>query len=275
MIFLGAGLSVASGAFAAAVPAPRGGTGGFSRPAPVGAPRSPSPQPRGGPGTLGGYLHRPPSVSGKRGPYYPGGYYRGGYYAPFYYDPFYYDPFFAGGSGYYGYGSRSEADWSKRGNVQLHVDPKDVEVIVDGIPSAKGGRAVLDLPTGLHHIEIQRSGYRPWSVDLDVKQGVRYLLEQRLEKLPKEERQQEESSRSSRRRTGELRLDVQPSDAIVDIDGRFLGMANLLQDSTTLRLLPAGHHKLRFSRPGYRTVEREVDVSPDHPAALSVRLERE
>jgi len=283
MILLTAGLTTASGAFAAAVPAPRGGTGGFSRSMPVGAPRPPSPQPRGGPGTLGGYLQRPPSVHGNRGGYYPGGYYPGRYYAPYYYpyyyypfygSPFVYDPYFAGPSGYYGSGYGSEADWSKRGNVQLHVDPKDVEVIVDGIPSAKGGRAVLNLPTGLHHVEIQRSGYRPWSIDLDVKQGVRYLLEQRLERLPAEEQQQEESSRSPTRPTGELRLDVEPSDAIVDMDGRFLGMANLLHDSATLRRLPAGRHKLRFSRPDYKSVEREVDVTPDQPAALSVRLER-
>ena len=90
MILLTAGLTTASGAFAAAVPAPRGGTGGFSRSMPVGAPRPPSPQPRGGPGTLGGYLQRPPSVHGNRGGYYPGGYYPGRYYAPYYY-PYYYD----------------------------------------------------------------------------------------------------------------------------------------------------------------------------------------
>ena len=93
---------------------------------PVGAPRLPSPQPRGGPGTLGGYLQRPPAVHGNRGGYYPGGYYPGGYYAgpyyapyyyPYYYYPFYgspfvYDPFFAGPSGYHGSGYGSEADLS-------------------------------------------------------------------------------------------------------------------------------------------------------------------
>jgi hypothetical protein len=231
---------------------------------------------RGGPGTLGGYLGRPPRPGHGRGGYYPGGYYPVPYYSPFYYDsffgsPFGYDPFFTGAPGYYSNGYRSEDDWSKRGNVQLHVDQKDVEVIVDGIPTAKGGRAVLSLPTGMHHIEIQRSGYRTWSTDLDIKQGIRYMLEQRLERLPKDE-PQEGDSRSNTRQTGELRLDVQPPDTIVDMDGRFLGMANLLTDSKTLRHLPAGRHRLRFSRPGYQTKEREIDISPDRPAAVSVSL---
>src|SRR5262249_38279492 len=126
-----------------------------------------------------------------------------------------------------------------------------------------------------HHIEIQRSGYRTWSIDLDIKQGVRYLLEQRLERLPKEERQPGESSRSRAGRTGELRLDVEPPDTSVDMDGRFIGMADLLRDSATLRRLPAGRHRLRLRRPGYRSVERVIDVVPDQPAALSIRLERE
>jgi hypothetical protein len=278
IIPLSAVLAFASGAHAAAVSVPRAPAGGFSRSTSVRAARPSAPHPRGGPGTLGGYLQRTPSPGRVRGGYYPGYFYPGPYYSPFYSDPFYggsfgYDPFFAGPSGYYS-GSRSGDEWSKRGNVQLHVDPKDVEVIVDGIPSAKGGRAALDLPTGMHHIEIQRSGYRPWSTDLDVKQGIRYLLEQKLERLPKEERQ-EENSRTRDRRVGEVRLDVQPPDTIVDMDGRFLGMADLLRDSQTLHRLPAGRHKLRFSRPGYKTVEREVVVATDHPTEMSVNLEKE
>src|SRR5205823_5425373 len=131
------------------------------------------------------------------------------YFDPYYGSPFFYDPYFPGQPGYYSAGSRSEDEWSKRGNVQLHVDPKDVEVIVDGIPTAKGGRAVLNLPTGMHHIEIERAGYQTWYTDLDVKQGIRYMLEQRLERLPKEERQAD-ANHSRDRRTGELRLEVQP-----------------------------------------------------------------
>ena len=121
---------------------------------------------------------RPPRPGHGRRGYYPGGYYPAPYLSPFYYvlffgGPFGYDPFFSGASGYYSSGYRSEDDWSKRGNIQLRVDPKDVEVVVDGIPTAKGGRAVLSLPTGVHHIEIQRSGYRTWTTDLDIKQGIR------------------------------------------------------------------------------------------------------
>src|SRR5438034_472956 len=86
-------------------------------------------------------------------------------------------------------------------------------------------------------------GYRTWAVDLDVKQGVRYRLEQRLERLPKGVKEDED--RSAGRTAGELRLDVQPADAFVDLDGRFLGMASLLRGSAALHRIPIGHHTLR------------------------------
>jgi hypothetical protein len=269
MILLGAIVAAAGSAIAGPATQPRGGSSTLGR--------APAPQPRGGRGSLGGYLQRRPSTDRfrGRGPSSRGLYYPGFYYDPFFYSPFYADPFFYDRWGsYYSRGYRSEDGWPDRGNVALLVEPRDVEVIVDGIPSAKGGRAVLSLPTGPHHIEIRRSGYRTWALDLDVKQGVRYRLEQRLERVPKGEKEEDTDS-SSVRTAGELRLDVQPSDAFVDLEGRFLGMASLLRDSAALRRIPIGHHTLRFRREGYRTVERAIDVTSDRPAEVRVELERE
>lgn len=270
MLLVGACLAAAGAAVAGPAPLPRGGPGTLGT--------TPAPRLRGGPGTLGGFMNRRPSLERFRRPsvFFGGGYYGSRYYNRFYYlDPFVYDPFYfdAWGSPYQSdYGAAD--DWSRRGNVQLHVDPKDVEVIVDGIPSAKGGRAVLSLPAGKHQIEIVRRGYRPWRLDLDVQQGVRYRLEQDLERLPKEE-QDSGADLPSSRRVGELRLDIRPADAILDLDGRLLGMADLLRGSAALRRIPLGRHQLRVSRPGYKTVDREIVVSPERPTEVSVELERE
>ncbi len=207
--------------------------------------------------------------------YYRDRFYRDRFYDPFFYSPFFYDPFYRDPWGRYSvpeYGSRD--DWSDRQNIQLNVEPRDVEVIVDGIPTAKGGRAFLNLPSGPHHIAIIRSGYRPWVLDLDVKQGVRYRLEQRLERLSKEEQERGED-RPTADRFGELRLTVRPEDAIVHLDGRLLGIANLLRGSEALQRLPMGRHTLRFTRPGYKAVEREITVTADRPVEVTVDLERD
>ena len=284
MILVWAGLAVAGAAVAAAAPSSHSGADARGGPGTLG--RSPAPSvrsrnvPRGGSGTLGQFYGRSPSASRvpRSYPYYPvpyHPYYDGFYGSSFSYDPFFYDPFYSDfWNQSYAPGYSSADEWSKRGNVQLQVDPKDVEVMVDGIPSARSGRAVLNLPAGMHHVEITHPGYRPWVLDLDVQQGVRYRLEQHLERLSKEE-QESGADRPTTRRVGELRLNVRPADTIIDLDGRLLGMADLLRGSEALRRLPLGRHTLRFSHLSYKTVEKEIDITADRPTEVSVDLQRE
>src|SRR5207245_11614738 len=69
---------------------------------------------------------------------------------------------------------------------------------------------------------------------------------------------------------GTLRVDAQPPDASVYVDGEFRGTARQLQALS----LPAGRHRLGIVRPGYRTVEREVEIQPGHTTTLEAELAR-
>jgi hypothetical protein len=73
------------------------------------------------------------------------------------------------------------------------------------------------------------------------------------------------------RARGDLRLDVRPDDASVYLDDRFLGSARELR---TLAL-PPGPHRVEVVRPGFRTVERTVQVRLDAPATVVVELTRQ
>ena len=69
---------------------------------------------------------------------------------------------------------------------------------------------------------------------------------------------------------GTLRLDVRPDDASVYVDGAFRGTA---RDLVGVALDP-GHHRIEVVRPGFRTVERELDMEPGGNRELSIELER-
>jgi hypothetical protein len=77
-----------------------------------------------------------------------------------------------------------EEEWSgrERGNVLLDIEPRDVEVRINDVRATRDGRAVIDLPTGTYRVEVSRKYYRTWVTELVVSQGVRYRLEQRLER---------------------------------------------------------------------------------------------
>jgi hypothetical protein len=70
---------------------------------------------------------------------------------------------------------------------------------------------------------------------------------------------------------GTLRLVVRPADASVYVDGQFRGNG---LDSGLVRLAP-GHHRVELVRPGYRTVERDVDIRAGQEATLDLDLDRQ
>jgi len=69
---------------------------------------------------------------------------------------------------------------------------------------------------------------------------------------------------------GTLVLDVRPGDAAIYIDGEFRGAAGGLERLT----LPSGRHLLEVVRPGYRTVQREIEIRPGKSESVAVDLER-
>ena len=69
---------------------------------------------------------------------------------------------------------------------------------------------------------------------------------------------------------GTLRLDLKPSDASVYVDGEFRGSGRRVEN---LRLAP-GRHRIEVVRPGYRTVEREIDVRAGENSRVEIELGR-
>src|SRR5262249_46716080 len=97
--------------------------------------------------------------------------------------------------------------------------------------------------------------------------------EHRMEPLPEEEHGTD-ADRMDRYHFGELTLNVQPADTMVDLDGRFLGMVDMLGGSQALRRIPVGRHSLRFRRAGYQTVERGIYLIPGRPVSVKLSLEK-
>jgi hypothetical protein len=215
--------------------------------------------------------------------YYDGGYYGGGY----------------GGGGYYGGGEGENHRAS--GAVRLMVDPTDTEVYVDGtlagtVDDFNGLSRHLELSAGRHEITLKHAGYKTHRFQVYASGGdllkVRYDMEKgsgedssddvitqgappsRNSDEPSGDERRGEERRMAvappRAEMGSLRMQIEPGDATVYVDGAFRGTGR-----EVARLeLPEGRHRIEIVRPGFKTFSQEVDVTSDHPAALSVTLER-
>jgi hypothetical protein len=85
-----------------------------------------------------------------------------------------------------------------------------------------------------------------------------------------EPRERRDDSWPAGRERGTLRLDVSPADASIYVDGMFRGTGDDLRRLS----LPAGRHRLEVVRPGYRTLERDVEVQAGETEEVDVELPR-
>jgi hypothetical protein len=142
--------------------------------------------------------------------------------------------------------------WGKRQNVSVEVTGEDDEVYADG-----------------RHFR-ERPGERADSDDSYVEERDR---EDRDTDADREEPPRREWRRRGATQAGDTRLmlDVQPSDASIYLDDRFIGTPAELNAGVAVA---PGRHTLVVSRPGYRDRRMEVDVSRGETEKVEIRLER-
>ena len=260
--------------------------------------------PRAGTGSGGGYYPGYPGYPG----YWPGypGYYPGwGWGGGLYWGSWW--PY--GGYGWYGYGypwgwGGDTAVYhyveNETGSVRVLVDPAEARVYVDGyyagtVDDFDGLFQRLHVAPGRHEIALKLEGYKTHRVKIyvtpDATVKLHYNLEKgqgetfedlskgapeseaRRERPPQErgaEAEPRERSEEVGASAGTLHLSIRPADASVYVDGAFRGSG---RETSSLKLFP-GKHRVEVVRPGYRTVEREVEVAPGEPTEVTIELER-
>jgi hypothetical protein len=106
--------------------------------------------------------------------------------------------------------------------------------------------------------------------DRRVRPGDRDRDRERDRDVSEDERPDRDHVRADVRDSGRLRLEVQPADASVYVDGQFRGTARQVGE---LELSP-GRHRLEIVRPGFRTEDRDVEVEAGRARDLRVELQR-
>ena len=243
-----------------------------------------------------------------RGRYGRYGYYYNPYdawYSPYYYSGYYgYSPsYYRRGRGYGGY-------YRDSGSVRLIVDPEKTRVYVDGyyagiVDDFDGILQRLNVPPGRHDITLKLEGYRTQhfkvyvpvddtiKIHYDMVRGSGEAVSEEFARHPEADygrvRDMSDDDRDDDRYrrgrdddfddrdfrgeagdTGSVRLSVSPRDASVYVDGEFRGSG---RDSSSLRLRP-GRHRIEVVRPGYRTIEREINVESGRSTSVEFELER-
>lgn len=175
------------------------------------------------------------------------------------------------------------------GAIRLRVRPKKTEVFLNGEPIGRSGQydgypGFLWLDEGTHTLVFYRQGFRTFRRSFEVRSGM--VTEVRVEMEPGETRPPEEffemprqpatprpraeapagpprgrvvppagssqgGSLDLRAEGARIRIAVEPSDASVYLDGRFLGTGEELSRLHGGLMLDAGEHLLEVVHPEY------------------------
>jgi hypothetical protein len=220
------------------------------------------------------------------------------YYRPYYYySPFYWSAYGWYPAGFYPppyYWHAQRYEYYYTGAVRIQAIPRETEVYVDGylvgiVDDFDGVWQRLRLPGGEHDIELYLDGHRPFRQTILVRPGATVRITHTMEPLapgePAEGRprpaqpvpatpyppQAEQPARTGEASTfGAVSIRVQPSDAVVLIDGerwdRPEGELRLVVE------LAPGAHRVEVRKDGYRSYSTTIEVRRGETVSLNVSL---
>lgn len=210
---------------------------------------------------------------------------------------------------YYRTGYYSRSGYRAGGELRVLVKPAKARVYVDGhyagvVDDFDGLFQRLRVPAGRHEIAFKLEGYRTHRVKVYLERDETLKLRHEMvkgegeteeDRVPaeaalreREEREEQERVRP-RRRAAEVEerapaataapapasegtrvvLDVEPADASVYVNGEFRGTVGELRQVA----LPPGKHRIEIVRPGYVTLDREIEVGAE-AVPLTAKLEK-
>jgi len=168
--------------------------------------------------------------------------------------------------------------------VETDVSPSKAEVVLDGAPagSAKDFNGTWDelrVEPGRHTITFRKDGYRSLTVAFDAAPGGRYVFDQQLAKGEGEDRIDRTAAEAEKPSApgltrGLLRIRVAPDDAVVYLDGAYLGTGFELAAMHGALSVAQGEHVVEITRPGYRNESRTILVGSEGHALLDLTLEK-
>jgi len=245
------------------------------------------------------------------GGYYPG-YYQYPYYGWGWWFGWRGYPYYWGGaygSGPYPIYANGRPTRQDLGALDLDVSPEKAEVYLDGqrigvCDDFDGYPGYLWLPAGTYDVAFYHPGFKTLARQYTIYSGLVIDVNDRLEPgeavLPKdlvskstarrEARIQEDQEKAAEaaganepreappamEQQGSARLDlsIEPRDASVYLDGRFLGTGDDLANLHAGLIVAPGEHRLEVVRPGYEPARRSFAVTDGQEVTLAVSLKR-
>jgi hypothetical protein len=167
------------------------------------------------------------------------------------------------GGGEYG----DEVSPDEPASIETHVSPSKAEVLLDGesmgYASDYNGRwDELRVPPGRHTLSFVLKDFKTLVVEIDALPGAEYELREKLARGDGEVHRGVTQATVLKDESAGLRIEVTPEDAVIYLDGQYLGLARELGQMHGALKIDAGPHQLEAVLSGYGSEVRTIGVEP-------------
>jgi hypothetical protein len=151
------------------------------------------------------------------------------------------------------------------GDIQVSCSP-GLRISLDGrfmgtSNAAEDGLFLADVPIGAHTIRVEKDGFVPQNIQIEVSKSPIEVRVGRLSPEPSVRYLKEPEPEKVKQLFGNLVITSAPQNCVVEIDG-----TSETKDTPELSIgrIAAGEHTITFSKPGYEPI---TDVVTIHPGA--------
>jgi serine/threonine-protein kinase len=166
---------------------------------------------------------------------------------------------------------RIDATYTTHKGVRFTSSPEQARLYVDGRyvgiaddwDNRGGGRTFEFDGEGTHYVRMELPGYQTRQIEIDVRPDAKdsISIDEDLERYS--HANYEKLSAVSAQTTGAVELQVEPADASVSEEGKFLGAASSFGPGSPMKLKGPMVHDLVLSAPGYKPKTVRVLVAPN------------
>jgi hypothetical protein len=139
----------------------------------------------------------------------------------------------------------------KAGSMSIMSNPSNAKALIDGKDSGTTPITKADIKPGNYNVEVLKDGYVDWKENVNIAPGKDIELTATLQIMP-----------------GSISIKSNPSDAMVLIDGREIGIAPV-----SISELTPGMHYVDVRMDGYEDWKESVDIIPNKEIKLTPTLQ--
>lgn len=163
------------------------------------------------------------------------------------------------------------------GAIDCDVMPEEASIYIDGkyigiADQFDGWPRYLYIQEGRYNITFSLEGYESLSMNVEVVPNRIIRIKEKMNRIPPSQYVEEKKEKIEIKKRGQISFKVQPDEAVVYLDGKFLITAEEIYRLHSPLQIDEGKHIIEVLCPGYENFKKEIEIKSGEYLDLNIVL---